>query len=186
MDSTWEVHCDNCRERKRETVKHMFCNYKYPFYEAIRTKRHDKVVSELYYLLKLKTENDKLGRLDVFQIWIAENPWGEPNDNALIFTEILEDVWIRSRRPDMIFGYQPPARQGDDEKMIYQNYKNEIWKVSIVMANAIANAKWQKMDKYNELVDALCRKYLQNDVRFCAMVLRVIGTVPASIEQTLH
>ena len=54
------------------------------------------------------------------------------------------------------------------------------------MDNAIANANRQKTNKYNELVDALCRRYLENDVRFRAMVLGVMITVPASIKQVLR
>ena len=50
--TTWmrrgEIFCDNCREQKRETVKHMFCGCKYPLNEVIRTKRHDKIVCKLY------------------------------------------------------------------------------------------------------------------------------------------
>lgn len=58
--STWtrrgEVYCDNRRERKRKTIKHLFYSCKYPFYEAISTKKHDKVVSELYCWVKLCAE----------------------------------------------------------------------------------------------------------------------------------
>ena len=70
--TTWkrrdEILCDNCREHKRETVKHLFCRCKYPLYEAIRTKRHDKVVCEFYCWVKLRAEKGKLGRLDLFQM----------------------------------------------------------------------------------------------------------------------
>ena len=49
--TTWtrrrKIHCDNCKKRKRETVKHLFCRCMYLLYEAIRTKHHDKVVCEL-------------------------------------------------------------------------------------------------------------------------------------------
>ena len=48
-----EIFCDNYREQKRKTVKHLFCRYRYPLYEVIRTKRHDKVVCEFYCWVKL-------------------------------------------------------------------------------------------------------------------------------------
>jgi hypothetical protein len=54
------------------------------------------------------------------------------------------------------------------------------------MDNAIALAKRQKADKYNELVDVLCRRFSQSDVRFRAMVVEVIGTIPALIKQILR
>ena len=105
--TTWmrrcEIFCDNCREQKRKTVKHLFCNCGYPLYEAIRTKRHDKVVCEFYCWVKLRAENGKLGRLNSFQIWMADNTWDVPAGNTLIFPDILNDARIPSRRPDMIF-----------------------------------------------------------------------------------
>ena len=69
----WDIHYDNRRERKRETVKHLFCRYRHPLLEAIRTKRHDKVVCKLYCWIKLRAENGKLGRLESFQIWMTDN-----------------------------------------------------------------------------------------------------------------
>lgn len=66
-----------------------------------------------------------LGRLDAFQIWMAENTWGVPNDNAMILPEILEDARITSQRSDLIFKYQPPARRKDDGQMIYQKLPNQ-------------------------------------------------------------
>ena len=54
------------------------------------------------------------------------------------------------------------------------------------MDNAIAAAKRQKSDKYNNLVEEICRRFPNSNVRFRAMVVGVMGTVPASIKQTLH
>jgi hypothetical protein len=118
-----EIFCDNCRERKRETVKHLFCRCRFPLFEAIHTKRQDKVVCELYCWVKLRAENGKLGRLDSFQIWMAENMWDVPVGNALLFPDMLNDAQITSRRPYLIFQYQPPARRGDDGQMIRRNIK---------------------------------------------------------------
>jgi hypothetical protein len=53
------------------------------------------------------------------------------------------------------------------------------------MDNAIALAKWKKTDKYNELVDVLCRRFPHSDVRFRTMVVGVMRTIPASIKQIL-
>jgi hypothetical protein len=39
-----------------------------------------------------EAEKEKLGRLDAFQVWMANNTRGVPSDNALIFLDILEDV----------------------------------------------------------------------------------------------
>lgn len=118
--TTWmrcgEIFCDNCREQKRATVKHLFCRCRFPLYEAIRTKRLDKV--KFYCWVKLRAENGKLGRLDFFQIWMADNTWGVPEGIALIFPDILNDGQIPIRRHDLIFQYQPPARRGDDGQMI--------------------------------------------------------------------
>jgi hypothetical protein len=188
--TTWmrrgEIFCDNCRERKRETVKHLFYRCRYPLYEAIRTKRYDKVVCELYCWVKLRAEKGNLGRLNSFQIWMAENTWGVPAGNVLIFPDILNDAQITSQRPDLIFEYQPPARPGNDGQMIRRNHQIEIWEISVTMDNAIALAKRQKADKYNELVDVLCRRFPHSDVRFRAMIVGVIGTIPASIKQILR
>ena len=103
---------------KKETVKHLFWRCRNPLYEAIRIKRHDNVVCKFYCWVKLRAEKGKLGRFDSFQIWMAENMWGVPAGNALIFPGILNDAYIISRRPDLIFQYQPPARRGDDGRMI--------------------------------------------------------------------
>ena len=188
--STWMrrggIICDNCHEQKRETVKHLFCRCRYPLYEAIRTKRHDKVVCEFYCWVKLRAEKGKLGRLDLFQIWMADNTWGVPAGNNLIFPDILNDARIPSRRPDLIFQYQPPARRGPDGQMIRRNHQIEIWEVSVTMDNEIALAKRQKANKYNELVDVLCRRFPNSDVRFRAMIVGVMGTIPTSIKQTLR
>ena len=112
---TWmrrgEIFCDNCREQKRTTVKHQFCICIYPLYEAIRTKRDGKVVCELYCSIKLQAKNDKLGILDFFQIRMAENTWGVPAGNALIFPDIQNDVQITSRRPDLIFSISPQRNE---------------------------------------------------------------------------
>jgi hypothetical protein len=54
------------------------------------------------------------------------------------------------------------------------------------MDNAIALAKRQKTDKYNKLVDVLCRRFPHSDVRFRAMVVGVMGTIPTSIKQILR
>lgn len=74
---TWmrrgETRCDNCPGRMRKTVKHLFCRCEHPLFEAIRIKRHNKVVCELYCWVKLRAENGKLGRLASFHIWMAEN-----------------------------------------------------------------------------------------------------------------
>ena len=122
VETTWmrggEIFCDNCRETKRKMVKHLFCRCRYPLYEAIHTKRHDKVLCEFYCWVKLRTKKDKLGKLDSFQIWMAENMWDVPAGNTIIFPDILNNAQITSRRPDLIFQYQPPARRGDDGQMI--------------------------------------------------------------------
>jgi hypothetical protein len=76
--------------------------------------------------------------------------------------------------------------QGDDGQIIYRNHQIEIWEVSVLMDNAIATANRQKSDKYNDLVDVLCRIFPDNDVRFRAMVMGVMNTVPASIKETLR
>lgn len=55
-----------------------------------------------------------------------------------------------------------------------------------MMDNEIALAKQQKSDKYNELVDVLCSRFLHNDVRFRAMVVEVMGTISTSIKQILR
>lgn len=55
-----------------------------------------------------------------------------------------------------------------------------------MMDNAIAIVKRQKSDKYNDLVDVLCRKFPESDVRLRAMGVGGMGTVPTSIKQTLH
>ena len=55
----------------------------------------------------------------------------------------------------------------------------------MVMDNAITTTKRQKTDKYNDLVDILCLRFLNIDVRFRAMVVGVMGTILASIKQTL-
>ena len=50
---TWnrrsQMSCDNCKEEKQETVKHMLCSCKHSLYEVVMTKQHDKVVSEFYW-----------------------------------------------------------------------------------------------------------------------------------------
>ena len=143
------------------------------------------MVCEFNCWVKLRAEKDKLGRLDSFQIWMAENTWGVPAGNALKFLDILNDVQITSRRPDLIFQYQSPTRRGDDGSMIRRNHQIEIWEISVTMGNAIALAKRQKADKYNELVDVLCRRFSHSDVRFRAMVVGVMGTIPTSIKRIL-
>jgi hypothetical protein len=45
---------------------------------------------------------------------MAENTWGIPADNALIFPDILNDAQIAGRRPDLIFQYQLMAKRDDD------------------------------------------------------------------------
>ena len=54
------------------------------------------------------------------------------------------------------------------------------------MENAIATTKRQKLNKYNELVDVLCRKFPNSDVRFRAMVVGVMGMISASIKQVFR
>ena len=107
--TTWmgrgKIFCNNCREQKQETVKHIFCRCRYPLYEAMRTERHDKVVCKFYCWVKLRAEKGKLGRLDSFQIWMADNTKGVPTGNALIFPDILNNGQIPSRRTDLIFQY---------------------------------------------------------------------------------
>ena len=117
---------------------------------------------------------------------MADNMWGVPARNTLIFLDILNDARIPSRRPELIFQYQPPARQGDNGKMIRQNHQIEIWEISVTMDNEIVLAKRQKMEKYNELVDVLCHRFPHSDVRFRAMVIGVMGTIPTSIKQTFR
>ena len=82
------------------------------FFEAIRKKRHDEVVCELYCWVKLHAENDKLGRLASFQIWMAENTWDVLADNTLIFSDILNDAQSESP-PRLDFSVSAPgeARQ---------------------------------------------------------------------------
>ena len=46
--------------------------------------------------------------------------------------------------------------------------------------------KGKKTDKYNELVDVLCRRFPHNDVRFRTMIVGVMGTISTSIKQTLR
>ena len=53
------------------------------------------------------------------------------------------------------------------------------------MDNAIALIKRQKSDKYNELVDVLYRRFPHSDVRFRAMIVGVMGTIPTSIKHVL-
>lgn len=122
--STWKreggrigvANCSNCAEGKRETVKHLFCSCKHPLYEAIRTKRHDKIVCELYCWVKLNAEKGRLGHVNQFQMWMADNTWGLPRDNTMIFPEILGNEGITHRRPDLIFQYQPKVhRRGGEE-----------------------------------------------------------------------
>ena len=117
---------------------------------------------------------------------MADNTWGVPTGNTLIFADISNGTRIPTRRSDLIFQYQPPARRGDDGQMISRNHQIEIWEISVTMDNEIALAKRQKADKYNELVDVLCRRFLHSDVQFCAMVVGVMGTIPTSIKQTLR
>ena len=128
--TTWmrrgEIFYDNCRKQKRATVKHLFCRCRFSLYEAIRTKRLDKVVCEFYCWVKLRAEKGKFGRLDFFQIWMADNTWGVPEGIALIFPNILNDAQIPIRRHDLIFQYQPPARRGDDGQMIRRNHQIDI------------------------------------------------------------
>ena len=45
------------------------------------------------------------------------------------------------------------------------------------MDNAITIAKRQKSDKYNDLVNVLCRRFPDNDVRFRAMVMDVMRII---------
>ena len=54
------------------------------------------------------------------------------------------------------------------------------------MENAIALAKRQKTDKYNELVDVLCRTFPHSDVQFRVMVVGVMRTILAAIKQILR
>ena len=128
--TTWmrrgEIFCDNCQEKKRESVKHLFCRCRYPLYEAIRTKRHDKVVCEFYCWVKLRAEKRKRGRLDSFQIWMTENTLGVPAGNALIFPDILNDAQITSQRSNMIFQYQPLARRDGDGPIIRRKHQIKI------------------------------------------------------------
>ena len=70
--------------------------------------------------------------------------------------------------------------------MIFYNHQIKIWKASVVMDNAIATAKRQKSDKYNDLIDVLCRRFPDSDVRFRIMVVGVMDMVPAPIKQTLR
>lgn len=55
-----------------------------------------------------------------------------------------------------------------------------------MMDNAIAMAKRQKLDKYNDLVNVLCRRFPDNDVKLCVIVGGIMGTVPISIKQMLR
>ena len=137
---------------------------------------------EFYCWIKLRAEKGKFSRLASFYIWMVENTWGVPADNALIFLDILNDARIQSRRPDLIFQYQPLPRRGDDGQMIYRSYQIEIWEASVVMDNAINIVKRQKADKYNDLVDVLCRRFPESDVKFRAIVVGVMGTVPATMK----
>ena len=67
--------------------------------------------------------------------------------------------------------------------MIYRNHQIEIWETSVVMDNAINIAKRQKADKYNDLVDVLCRRFSESDAKFRAIVVGVMGTAPAMVKQ---
>ena len=117
---------------------------------------------------------------------MADNTWDVPAGNALIFPEILNDVQISSRRPDLIFQYKLLARRGEDGQMIRRIHQIEIWEVSVTMDNAIALTKRQNSDKYNELVDVLCRRFPHSDVRFRAMVVGVMGTICTSIKHAFR
>ena len=70
--------------------------------------------------------------------------------------------------------------------MICRNHQIDIWDILVTMDNEIALAKRQKADKYNERVDVLCRRFPHSEVRFRAMVVGVMGTIPTSIKQTLR
>ena len=102
---------------------------------------------------------------------MVESTWGVPAENALLFLDIFNNLRI--------------ARRDNDEQMIYQNHQIEIWETSVMIDNAIATAKRQKLNKYNDLVDVLCRRFPDNDVRIRAMIVGVMRTVSASIKQTL-
>ena len=70
--------------------------------------------------------------------------------------------------------------------MIYRNHQIEVWEASVVMDNAIAIAKRQEADKYNDLIDVLCHRFPESDVKFRAMVVGVMGTIPATVKQILR
>lgn len=185
--STWhrrgQVNCTNCQEGKRETIKHLFCSCKHPMYEAIRVKRHDKVVSELYCWIKLRAEKGKLGNLANFQVWMADNSWGTPDMNQVIFPRILEDGSITHRRPDLIFQYKPADRRGGE---VNKPHQIEIWEVSVVMDNAIKKAQDQKTERYQELIGRIKEAYPESEVQFRPMVIGVMGTVPIEIRRALR
>ena len=114
---------------------------------------------------------------------MTNNTCGVPEDNNMIFPEILNDARITSRRPDLIFQYQSPPRRNNEGEMVWRNSQIDIREASVVMDNAIAMAKRQKSDKYNDLVDQICRRFPNSDVLFRAMVVGVMG---AAIKQTFR
>ena len=63
--TTWmrrgEIFYDNCRKQKRATVKHLFCRCRFSLYEAIRTKRLDKVVCKFYCWVNYERKMINLG-----------------------------------------------------------------------------------------------------------------------------
>lgn len=178
--------CPNCREGKRETIKHLFCTCKHPLYEAIRVKRHDKIVCELYCWITLNAEKGRLGKLADFHIWMADNTWGLPTGNTLIFPDTLEDPTITHRKPDLIFKYQPKPTRGSQGEEIRRPPQVEIWEISVTMDNSINEARTQKMERYRELRERIQRAEVGSEVKLRAMVVGVMGTVPAQIRQTLR
>jgi len=122
-----------------------------------------------------------LGRLVDFQVWMADNSWGTPTDNRVIFPEILEDRNLTHRRPDLIFQYKPSTR-GE----AHRPHQIEIWEISVTMDNAIAKAKEQKEERYQELVNRIKEAHPQSEVQFRPMVIGVMGTVPVEIQRTLR
>lgn len=107
----------------------------------LKTKQYDKVIIKFYCSVKVRAKKKKLGRQDSFQIWMVDYTWDAPCDNALIFLDLLENVWIIHRRPDLIFRYQSTTQHGGYGELIKQYYQIDIWKVSVVIDNAVVNVR---------------------------------------------
>jgi len=120
-----------------------------------------------------------------FQVWMADNTWGNPDVNHTIFPEVLEDGQIHHRKPDLIFKYQPPPIQRRGGQRV-RPHQIEIWEISIVMNNTIAQAKIQKEERYRELREEIKTRYPESEVNFRPMVFGVMGIQNEKMVQNFH